>query len=429
MAAILVEHAQYVDSAGKPLSGGSMYIGTNNANPVVTAAATIIYSDRALTVPISNPQPIDSDGRATNKVWVRGRYSIQVNNSSGVQSFQDLDAGSRGTVDNTSIFVLSVIGNDAIAGVTAEPISEYLANQQFVFKTVGENTGEVTLNIDGVGARPVIKYHSSPMAAGDFMAQQVVVVAYNTFAGSFEVINRRTRLVDFYQGDDVASAIDLPLIRDGNDVNITGTTTIESIDLAADSIGIGAVYRLKFTDALMLRHHATKLNLLGGLDVTVSAGDSAEFHKDALGQWSMVSISAISTMSEWQDGFSTKPSLISPALLRGVFRTATLTGAITSSGSLAYGSFGSLFQVLGWRATLTCLTAEHGYIAGDTVEALINSTDQGTHINTVWIKNSNNFGISYCNDPRCFTTASKLGGVRRLLTNANWEISITIWGV
>ena len=130
MSAILVEHGQYLDDAGKPLVGGKVYIGTNGSDPVATSGVTTIYSDRALSVPIANPQTLQSDGRTLNKIWVSSAYSIQVNDSDDVQQFQDLDAGSETSSSITSLFVTSIIGADNITGGANPSLSAYTANQQ-----------------------------------------------------------------------------------------------------------------------------------------------------------------------------------------------------------------------------------------------------------------------------------------------------------
>lgn len=209
MTSILVEHAQYVDNGGKPLSGGSVYIGANGADPVATAGVTTIYSDRELTVPIANPQTLGSDGRAANKIWVSGKYSIQVNDSAAVQFFQDLDAGSDTTTVNVSLFVTSVIGSNTITGVTSDPLSSYTANQQFVFETAAASTGAVTLNVDGVGAKTVIKNDADPLVSGDFAENQVIIVAYNATNDNFEWVNQNDQTVTFievFQSKQVLSA-------------------------------------------------------------------------------------------------------------------------------------------------------------------------------------------------------------------------------
>ena len=67
MPAQIDENTQFVDSSGAPIVNGFIYIGDQNADPVLNPQA--IFSDRALTVALANPQRTDSDGRSVNKIW------------------------------------------------------------------------------------------------------------------------------------------------------------------------------------------------------------------------------------------------------------------------------------------------------------------------------------------------------------------------
>lgn len=87
--------------------------------------------------------------------------------------------------------------------------------------------------------------------------------------------------VQWAKGADLASATALPLINDGNYVDVTGTTTITSFD----SVGVGTVQKLHFDAALILTHNATDLVLPGGANITTAAGDEFTFVEYAAGDW------------------------------------------------------------------------------------------------------------------------------------------------
>ena len=75
--------------ATQPADGGFLYfydIGTT------TPRAT--YSDRALTIPNSNPVLLDSTGRANVNVWLDGAYTVVCKQSNGVTIWtEDVDNG------------------------------------------------------------------------------------------------------------------------------------------------------------------------------------------------------------------------------------------------------------------------------------------------------------------------------------------------
>lgn len=92
MASLITEHQQWFDSTtGELLVNGNVYIGTVGLDPEDNLIT--IYSDRALTTPIANPQTTDANGQTTNKIWIPGKYSITVTNSADVNKYTELDNG------------------------------------------------------------------------------------------------------------------------------------------------------------------------------------------------------------------------------------------------------------------------------------------------------------------------------------------------
>ena len=85
-------------------------------------------------------------------------------------------------------------------------------------------------------------------------------------------------------GADVASAAALPVLDDGNYFDVTGTTTITSIDTQ----GVGTVIRLHFDGILTLTHHATNLILPSAANIVTAVGDELTFVEYATGNWRCV---------------------------------------------------------------------------------------------------------------------------------------------
>lgn len=128
-----------------------------------------------------------------------------------------------------------------------------------------------------------------------------------TFTGTFSLS----------KGVDVASASALTLGSDGNYFDVTGTTTITSID----AVGIGTVVKLHFDSALTLTHHATNLILPSEANITTAAGDEAEFIEYAEGDWICTNYSKAS-------GYPVKvdPSPIEAGTKMAFFQAAAPTG-------------------------------------------------------------------------------------------------------
>jgi hypothetical protein len=88
--------------------------------------------------------------------------------------------------------------------------------------------------------------------------------------------------VQWSKGADVASGTALPVLTDGNYFDVTGTTTITSINTTG---GAGTLIKLHFDGIVTLTHHATNLVLPGAANITTAAGDEFEFMEYGAGTY------------------------------------------------------------------------------------------------------------------------------------------------
>lgn len=268
MAAQLDENIQYEDDGGNPLTGGEIYIGIVDLEPVANPKS--IFSDRELTNALSNPQTIGSDGRVANKIWIDGKYSIRANNSLGVQQFIDLDAGKFTSAGTTSLS--GVIGTNVITASASETITAYTDKEIYIFTVVSTNTlTGVTLNIDSVGAKSIVRNFDQSVVIGQFRTGQNIAVMYNSTNDNFEWVNPNRKVAYHNKGDDIASAatIDLSAAR-GNSISITGSTgPITSFGTTP----AGTVFWLTFVSTPTITHNATSLLIPGQADLVIVSGD------------------------------------------------------------------------------------------------------------------------------------------------------------
>jgi len=87
------------------------------------------------------------------------------------------------------------------------------------------------------------------------------------------------------KGSDIASATTLTLGKDGNQFDVTGTTTITSIATQ----GIGSYVTLHFDGILTFTHDSADLILPGAANITTAAGDIAVMYEYASADWRCVS--------------------------------------------------------------------------------------------------------------------------------------------
>ena len=280
MSAIFDEHTQFVDSGGIPLVGGFIYIGDQGADPVLNPKA--IFSDRALSSALANPQTLDSLGRSTNKIWTDGSYSIRITDSDLTQIYQELDNGEEtGTV---TLALGNVLGSNAITADGSPTITALNDNAQFLFEITSENTTDaVTLNIDGLGAKAIKRSFDLDVGIGRFKVGQKVKVIYNSGNDNFELANDNRSVILGNKSADIASATTTDLATaTGNQVDITGTTTITGLG----TVIAGVIFHLTFDGALTFTHNDTSLILPNdGENITTQAGDTCIAESLGSGNW------------------------------------------------------------------------------------------------------------------------------------------------
>ncbi|MEE8207869.1 MAG: hypothetical protein V3T88_02795 [Nitrosomonadaceae bacterium] len=158
----------------------------------------------------------------------------------------------------------------------------------------------------------------------------------------------------FVKGADIASASALATGSDGDYFDVTGTTTITTID----TVGVDTVIKLHFDGILTLTHSATDLILPGGANITTAAGDEFEFVEYASGDWrctayalasgqAVIETTSFATAAEVQTGTEAAKA-ISPAEAQEHLSAAKAWGNFNGTGQVATRSsynMGSLTDV------------------------------------------------------------------------------------
>lgn len=395
MPSVLNEQTQFTDSAGKPLVSGKAYFGVQNADPVVSPVS--IFSDRELATPIANPQILDANGRTTNKVWVAGRYSLRIDDLNDVQKYQELDNGESPDVGVTALE--NVAGANTITATAASTITVYEDLELYAFRAAQDNTAAVTLNIDSVGAKSIVKNHDQAILPSDFEADQNIIVSYNLTDDVFEWVNQNNKVIDFYEGAPVASAATTDIWAiDGNTVHITGTDAITSFGTAPNA---GAWRKAIFDDALTLTDGAN-LNLPGGANITTAVDDIIFVYAETTTLFKVIYFKA--------DGKSIDSSLPAPD-----FTSSEQTVAVDTVLDVAHGLGAKPTLV---RVTLLCTTDDIGYVA---------STADEVEITPSFGQDTDNY-ISVFSDTTNVTIIQ--GAQLRLLNSSNTNgapITTTSW--
>ncbi len=92
-----------------------------------------------------------------------------------------------------------------------------------------------------------------------------------------------TGTIQWDKGANVASTAALPVLADGNYFDVTGTTTITSIDKTQSQPG--TIIKLHFDAILRIEHDGDNIILPDGKDIYTMAGTELEFTEYSAGKW------------------------------------------------------------------------------------------------------------------------------------------------
>lgn len=278
-----------------------------DGNGAVIASATIsVYL--ASTTTVADVYTAFSGGTAVNSVTSdsEGYFYFWVDDGdyTGEQFFKLVITKSRfsaRTLDNIEVLPLLYAGSGTTANrPTVTAVGMYYIDTDIgcpvywsgsawqtaslVTDTTPQLGGNLDMNSNNIqGVTPTEMSYVDPTSS--------IQTQLNTL-DSDKVSYTGTAQVPWAKGADVASANALPILTDGNYFDVTGTTSITSIDTTGQ---VGTVIKLHFDAILIITHHATDLILPGGANITTAAGDEAEFVEYASGDWRCTSFQTATT--------------------------------------------------------------------------------------------------------------------------------------
>lgn len=151
--------------AGNPVTTGTTISSTwaNNTLSDISTALTQSIAYDGQTTPIANLPMGGNKHTGVANASVRTNYA----SAGDVQ-------------DGTLTYLTSVSGTDTITAVGAVGMTAYAAGQTFRFLAAGANTTTtVTLNINAIGAKNIVKVNGSPLVVGDIPSGGLITVAYD----------------------------------------------------------------------------------------------------------------------------------------------------------------------------------------------------------------------------------------------------------
>jgi len=298
---------QWFDKSGNFAIGGLVYYGKPDTDPTKIINQIEVFPSRALQAPLlPNPQTIGADGRVENKPWLNQRYSIEVQDVNEDVIFSSQDTGENPSTGEI-LALSSVAGINTITAESPAGITEYQDQQVFTMRLVATNTGDMTINIDGVGPIP-LKITGQQIPAGALLANIGIDFSFNSNGNNFDLLSS------------ISSASPLPV----------GQTNPNSIKFSTLEGASGE--QITEIDAG---------TIVGGVDTKVPTQKAVETYaiRDAAGT---VSASNIATNAVGQS------EIANSAVGQGELKTTTAEISTTGTGvlfTLASGTYGWWPQV------------------------------------------------------------------------------------
>jgi len=150
-------------------NGNGVLLINTAGQPVV--AGTVISSTafNALTNDLANglTNAITKDGQSTPTANIpMGGFRI----TDLAAAVSATDAVRLGQLQGNTLNYMTVSGTNTLLGSLTPPLASYVTGAMFSFIVANTNTGAVTLNIDGLGAKTVMRNGTDPLQAGDLVA-------------------------------------------------------------------------------------------------------------------------------------------------------------------------------------------------------------------------------------------------------------------
>lgn len=258
----------------------------NETNGIATGLSTCITKDGQTTITANLP--------------MAGFRHTGVADAVNKQDYYTLNQAMNGTGPTAAI--IGGTGDVITLGFSPSYIA-YTSGMKVSFVAGANNTTNVTVNIDSLGAKALTKNGTTPLVAGDIVSGALYQIQYD--GTEFQLLNPSAvtalsnkvsksgdtmtgtlvmsgTAINEAKGTDIVSATSTLIgAAIGNYVNVTGTTTITSFD----TVQAGTRRIITFTGILILTYNATSLILPTSANITTAVGDTATFVSLGSGNW------------------------------------------------------------------------------------------------------------------------------------------------
>jgi hypothetical protein len=167
-------------------NGSGVFTINTAGQPVITGTTISSTTFNNLTADLATglTTALTKDGQSTPTANIgMGAFKI-TNLAAGTVAS---DAARLDQVQGGAATFITVAGTDTLTGTTTPALAAYATGNQFSFLVANTNTGAVTLNVDGIGAKAITRTGTTALVAGDMVAGQAVEIIYD--GTRFQLVN------------------------------------------------------------------------------------------------------------------------------------------------------------------------------------------------------------------------------------------------
>jgi hypothetical protein len=187
---------------------------------------------------------MNAAGRTPFEIWLNSgvtyKFALYTSTNVLIGTYDNIPA-----IDDPTVFnnLITVTGTNTLLGVSVPPYTSYVTGMTLSFVPANTNSGAVTLDLDGLGAKNVFVGSSTALSSGDLVAGRIAQIQYD---------GTRFQLYQSSIADNsvtTAKIVDLNVTTAKLAANAVTTAKITDLNVTTGKLADNAVTTIKITDA------------------------------------------------------------------------------------------------------------------------------------------------------------------------------------
>jgi hypothetical protein len=128
----------------------------------------------------TNPIVLNAAGRTPYEIWLNSgvtyKFALYTSTNVLIGTYDNIPA-----IDDPTVFnnLITVTGTNSLIGSSTPPYTAYVAGMTLSFIPVATNTGAVTIDVDGLGAKNIFVGSASALTGSELVAGRIAQIEYD----------------------------------------------------------------------------------------------------------------------------------------------------------------------------------------------------------------------------------------------------------